>query len=66
LFRDSLAIEPEPLEVLTWGKRVVGLRVALSKAKPALVKRLLEQSWSRKAPKRLLASSRAGENPAQS
>ena len=56
----AMALEPEPLEILTWGKRVVGLRVALSKAKRALVKRLLEQSWSRKAPKRLLASGRAG------
>jgi hypothetical protein len=62
----ALALEPEPLEILTWGKRVVGLRVALSKAKPGLVKKLLEQSWSRKAPKRLLASIQASKNRAKS
>ena len=62
----AMALEPEPLEILTWGKRVVGLRVSLSKAKPGLVRNLLKQSWSRKAPKRLLASSPAGEARAKS
>jgi hypothetical protein len=62
----AMALEPESLEILTWGKRVVGLRVALSKAKPALVKKLLEQSWSRKAPKRVLDSTQAGEKRAKS
>ena len=52
----ALALAPEALDTLSWGQRVVGLRVALSMAKPALVKTLLNQSWSRKAPKRLLAS----------
>jgi hypothetical protein len=46
------------MEKLLWGKRVVGLRVSLAKAKAPLVKRLLEQAWSRKAPKRLLAAYR--------
>ena len=62
----AMALEPEPLEILTWGKRVVGLRVVLPKAKPALVKKLLEQSWSRKAPKRLLASGHTGALRAKS
>lgn len=56
----AMALEPEALEILTWGKRVIGLRVALPKARPALVRTLLEQAWSRKAPRRLLASARAG------
>ncbi len=60
----AMALEPEPLEVLTWGKRVVGLRVVLPKAKPALVKKLLLQSWARKAPKRLLASGHTFEKAA--
>ena len=46
----ALALAPEALEILTWGRRVVGLRVALTKAKPALVETLLKQSWSRKHP----------------
>jgi hypothetical protein len=61
----AMALEPEPLEILTWGKRVVGLRVILRKAKPSLVKKLLEQSWSRKAPKRLLASRHSGPHRAK-
>jgi hypothetical protein len=48
----ALALDPEPLAILTWGKRVVGLRVTLSKAKSPLVRQLLQQSWSRKAPKK--------------
>jgi len=56
----AMALEPESLEVLTWGKRVVGLRVSLPKAKTTLVRELLQQSWSRKAPKRLLAAGPGG------
>jgi hypothetical protein len=52
----ALALEPDATERLLWGKRVVGLRLRLAGAKPALVKRLLAQAWSRKAPKRLLAA----------
>ena len=52
----ALALEPEVTAKLLWGKRVVGLRVQLAAAKPPLVKRLLEQAWSRKAPKRLLVT----------
>jgi len=50
----ALALEPGVAEKLLWGKRVVGLRLQLAAAKPPLVKRLLAQAWSRKAPKRLL------------
>ena len=52
----ALALEPEAVEKLLWGKRVVGLRVCLAKAKPSLVNNLLSQAWSRKAPKSLVAS----------
>jgi hypothetical protein len=44
-------LDPEPLEILTWGKKVVGLRVILAKAKAPLVRKLLLQSWERRAPK---------------
>ena len=47
----ALVLDPEPLEILTWGKKVVGLRVILAKAKAPLVRRLLLQSWERRAPK---------------
>lgn len=50
----ALAIEPDFLEKLHWGKQVLGLRVTLAEAKPKLVESLLRQAWARKAPKRLL------------
>ena len=52
----ALALEPEAVERLLWGKRVVGLRIYLAKAKPDLVNNLLSQAWSRKAPKRWVTS----------
>jgi hypothetical protein len=52
----ALATEPEFVEKLFWGKRVAGLRVSLAKAKPKVVAKLLEQAWSRKAPKKLRSS----------
>ena len=51
----ALAVDPEFLEKLHWGKRVVGVRVTLAKAKPNVVSRLLAQAWTRKAPKSLQA-----------
>lgn len=53
LREQALALEPAFIEKLHWGKRVVGLRLTLGKAKPAVVARLLSQAWSGKAPKRL-------------
>ena len=52
------AIELEPLvvEKLWWGGKVVGVRVNLARARPALVAELLRAGWRRKAPKRLAAS----------
>jgi hypothetical protein len=56
----ALALEPDAIDKLLWGQRVVGLRVHLARAKAPLVRRLLEQAWSRKAPKRLLAARQPG------
>ena len=52
----AMALDPEFLENLHWGSRVVGLRVSLAKAKAKVVTKLLTQAWSRKASKTLLAS----------
>lgn len=49
----ALALEPDSIEKLFWGKRVVGLRIALKAAKPATARALLTQAWREKAPKRL-------------
>lgn len=45
------AMAPEAYEKLWWGKKVMGLRVTLSKADSADVKDLIHSAWSRKAPK---------------
>jgi hypothetical protein len=50
----ALALAPETLEPLRWGGKVVGLRVTLAHARPALVRELLSQAWARRAPRRLL------------
>ena len=55
----ALAMYPEFLEKLTWGGKVVGLRVHLAAAAPAVVRRLVRQSWEAKAPKRLVAALKA-------
>jgi hypothetical protein len=52
----ALAAEPDFLEELRWGKKVVGLRVLLTAAKATVVNDLLREAWSSKAPKRLLAA----------
>lgn len=57
----ALALAPEAIEKLLWGERVVGLRVALAAAKATQVRRLLEQAWTRKAPKRVLAAYLEGQ-----
>lgn len=51
----ALAMEPAFLEKLFWGKRVVGVRVSLAKAKPRVVNKLLTLAWTRKASKHLVS-----------
>ena len=47
----ALAAYPEFTEKLLWGGKVVGVRVALAKAKPAVVKAMLAQAYEHKAAK---------------
>jgi hypothetical protein len=47
---DAAAFEP-----LLWGRKVRGVRVSLSRASLDRVKKLIEDSWRRKAPARLIA-----------
>lgn len=49
-----LALHPDCVEALHWGRRVLGLRVELRGASAALVTRLLVRGWAQKAPKRTL------------
>jgi hypothetical protein len=49
----AIAANPDAFEKLWWGKKVVGLRVALVAAQKTQVEDLLFAAWCRKAPKRL-------------
>ena len=50
----ALLAEPDFLEELRWGKRIVGIRAILAGAKAVVVNQLLWQAWSNKAPKKLV------------
>jgi hypothetical protein len=56
----ALAVYPEFLEKLTWGAKVVGLRVTLASAQPGVVNRLVSSAWEAKAPKSLAKAHSAG------
>lgn len=50
----AIASEPASCEKLWWGKKVVGVRIALERADRAFVARLLRSAWTRNAPKSLI------------
>ena len=43
------------VELLQWGQKISGVTVELSTVDPARVAELLEESWRRRAPKRVIA-----------
>jgi hypothetical protein len=49
----ALALYPEVVENLMWGKKIVGVRVSLAKARVGFVQDLVRGAWTRKAPKSL-------------
>lgn len=49
----AVALDPEFLDNLFWGGKVVGLKVDLGRAKPSVVNQLVLKAWARKAPKKL-------------
>ncbi len=51
----ALALHPEFVEKLFWGRKACGLRIVLEKARPATIEALLRQAWALRAPKRLKA-----------
>jgi hypothetical protein len=58
--RAAVGDDSRAFEELWWGKKLAGVRVTLSAAKPAAVFDLLRSSWRRKAPKRAVAAFDAG------
>jgi hypothetical protein len=51
----AVAENPEAFEPLRWGQRLRGLRIRLAASPPGQLQELIEESWRRKAPKRLVA-----------
>ena len=51
----SVAEDPTAFEPLMWGQRLRGLRIQLAAADDARLEELIEESWRRRAPARLLA-----------
>jgi hypothetical protein len=51
----SVTEDPAAFEPLRWGQRTRGLRIRLASAPERRVNELLEDSWRRKAPKRVAA-----------
>ena len=49
----AMALEPAACEALHWGKKVVGLRLAVGKISQDLAEELLRIAWRDKAPKNL-------------
>lgn len=47
----AIALHPDFVEPLPWGKKIVGVRVTLAKADAASVKHLLDRAWANKAKK---------------
>lgn len=47
----ALELHPRYVEKLWWGKKVLGVRVALAQADAQVVKELLRAAWERKAAK---------------
>jgi len=51
--RAAVTADPDICEELYWGKRLACVVVDLGAATPALLKELLTEAWTRKAPKKL-------------
>lgn len=49
----ALAMYPEFVEKLTWGGKVVGLRILLRAASRPVVTELIQEAWASKAPRKL-------------
>jgi hypothetical protein len=47
-----LRLDPAAYQKLGWGRKIVGLRVDLTAARPDDVRALLRTAWQRKLPKR--------------
>ena len=61
--RSCVAEGLQGFELLRWGEKIAGISVVLSTADSKRVAELLEESWRRRAPKRLAAEFDAARTP---
>ena len=52
--REQTLMHPQWAHKLLWGSEVVGLRIELATAAPAVLKQLIGLAWTYKAPRALL------------
>ncbi len=52
----AVSEDPVAFQPLSWGQRVVGIRISLADAPTERVHELVEESWRRKANKRIVAA----------
>lgn len=50
----AVQAHPDACSEVWWGKRLAAVRVALTHAKPAMLRQMLTEAWELRAPKRLL------------
>ena len=50
----AVAQDPVAFEPLRWGQRIRGLKIHLAHSPPGRARELMEESWRRKAPRRLV------------
>jgi hypothetical protein len=55
----AIGLAPEAVEALHWGAKVVGVRLNLARVSAARVERLLDQAWTMRAPKAVVAARNA-------
>jgi hypothetical protein len=56
----AVAEDPSAFEPLRWGRQLRGLRINLAASPAERLQELIEESWRRKAPRRLVAGFDAG------
>ena len=54
--RMAVQSDPDAFEEVWWGKRLAAVRVDLRRVEAATLRRLLEEAWELRAPRRLLDS----------
>jgi hypothetical protein len=60
----AVGMDPQAFEELHWGRKLAGVAVHLASADPEIVRDLLQESWRRRATKRLIREFEdRGESP---